>query len=128
MTVRIEGLQNALAAFDRVRRAARGRALADAAQAGLEPVLADARLRAPERTGDLRRSLGIQVWEASDTRAELEVFADPRVAFYAAVVEYDHPFLRPAWDSNVDEARSRVESILRSRIEGAARSAAGAGV
>lgn len=124
--VRIDGITEAIAALGRVAQAAKRTALAEAATAGLEPILADAKRRVPRLSGDLERSLKVQVWEASENKVELEVYSDPEVAFYGPMVEYGtrystgQPFLRPAFDAHKGEAEDRVAQILGSRIERAA--------
>jgi HK97 gp10 family phage protein len=126
-SVVLQGFDEAIEAMDRIGKALRRKALTDVAKEGLEPVLSDAKARAPVREGRFRDSLKIQVWEAEDDYAELEVYSDPDVALHGHMVEFGtryttgQPTLRPAFDARREEAERRVAIALKRKIEGAIR-------
>ena len=104
-----------------------GDVLAAAVRSGGLLVEADAKRRAPYRTGTLRRSLHTEV-EASGGKAEASVGTD---VIYAARLEFGfqgkdalgreyhqppRPYLRPALDENMDAAAQEIGDALRAAI------------
>lgn len=88
------------------------------AAAGAQLVAAEAKRRAPVRTGALRDSIGSREGEAGPGRAEAEVFVG---AFYGYWIEYGRrgvgaqAFLRPAADYSRRKIRKLISSELRLR-------------
>ena len=79
--------------------------LLDAAEAGADVLLNEARLRAPVRTGTLRDSLDKRPYSKNDNEAVYLVFSS---AWYSDAVEKSvkgnaRPFMRPAFDAKQGE-------------------------
>lgn len=104
-----------------------GDVLAAAMRSGALLVEADAKRRAPFKTGTLRRSIHTEV-EAGEGKAEASVGTD---VIYAARLEFGfegkdklgreyhqppRPYLRPALDENMDAAAQEIGEALRAAI------------
>lgn len=100
-------------------------ALQEAAFAGAAPILTAAVDNVPERTGLLKSSMSAEITAADRDHATVAVGSEG--VFYAPFVEFGHatpkgghvparPFLRPAFDEQVDEAARDVGDDLRQRI------------
>ena len=88
--------------------------LEDAAEAGAEVLLNEAKLRAPARTGKLRDSLDKRFYEKNKDSATYLVYSS---AFYADAVEKSvkgnaRPFMRPAFDAKQGE----IADVMRARL------------
>lgn len=143
----IIGLGELQAQFKRIAKAARGEMLAKAGTAGLLLVQNAALPKAPKRTGTLRRSIHTEVLEQRADYAEVAVGTDviyaaiqefggvvkPKVAkilhwvgeggvdvFAKSVTIPPHPYLRPAWDENIDKTITEVKASLVDMIKKAA--------
>lgn len=122
--VTITGATEAVAAFRRLSAAARGRLLAQAATAGALPILTAAQTKAPVRTGNLRRSLHTEVLDQSADQATVMVGTD---VDYARPVEEGtsrriaKPYLRPAFDTERENAIRETGDAFRDIIEAAVR-------
>lgn len=122
--VTITGATEAVAAFRRLSAAARGRMLAQAATAGALPILTAAQTKAPVRTGNLRRSLHTEVLDQSADQATVMVGTD---VDYARPVEEGtsrriaKPYLRPAFDTERENAIRETGDAFRDIIEAAVR-------
>lgn len=108
-----------------------GDALAAALRSGALLVEADAKRRAPYRTGTLRRSIHTEV-DAGGAKAEASVGTDVP---YAARLEFGfegkdklgreyhqppRPYLRPALDENMDAAAREIGEALAAAIRAVA--------
>ncbi len=101
-----------------------------AVRAGANVILKDARLRAPQRTGTLKKSLRVvarskRVGDAVVsvvTRAGKKWTAKGMNAWYAPKVEYGtkdtpaRPFLRPALDTKAAEAIKAMSQMIQKKI------------
>lgn len=118
----IKGIPELKAAFQRLDRATKGKILENAVRSGANPILNDAIPRAPVVTGNLRRSLHIEIVNASDTHCEAEIGTDVE---YASYVEFGtarqtaKPYLRPAFDTQVNTAKQEIADALKAQIEAA---------
>ena len=88
--------------------------LEDAAEAGADVLLDEAKLRAPVRTGKLKDSLNKRLYEKDKDSATYLVYSS---AFYADAVEKSpkgnaRPFMRPAFDSKQDEIAREMKAKL----------------
>lgn len=90
--------------------------LPEVAALGADIVAAEARLRAPVRTGELKRSIVARAEGEGPDSAEAVVAVD---AFYGYWIEYGRksaaaqPFLRPA----VDVSRQRIRQAIGKRLQ-----------
>ncbi|QNN24337.1 hypothetical protein HED60_19355 [Planctomycetales bacterium ZRK34] len=108
-------------------------------KAGAKPIIASAKALAPRRTGQLRRSIGVKT--KAYTRNETVVgVIGPRSGFatvddngnridpnkYAHLVELGHggpkpapphPFLRPAFEANKNNAIAQARKIMWQKIQ-----------
>lgn len=122
--VTVTGATEAVAAFRRLSGAVRGRLLAQAATAGALPILTAAQTKAPVRTGNLRRSLHTEVLDQSADQATVMVGTD---VDYARPVEEGtsrriaKPYLRPAFDTERENAIRETGDAFRDIIEAAVR-------
>lgn len=85
VTASVIGTEELLASFRQLDQAVRGSTLAAAAEAGALPVLNAAKANAPKRTRTLARSLHLEVVQATDSYAEVEIGTDLE---YARIQEY----------------------------------------
>lgn len=114
-----------------------GDMLTEAVTAAAQPVVAEAKARAPERTGNLREHIQTGDVTRAGFRTEIPVGVDQKKAFYGPFVEVGHvirrggkivgrvpahPFLRPALTSKRREIRKIVSKVVKERIEKVARS------
>lgn len=136
-------LRRALKELD---QAARKQALETAVLAGAKPIQNAAKAKAPKKTRTLERSITVEI-EADDEHAEAQIGPSGMAAAYAAQREFggtitakhgqalhwvdedgEHhfaksvtqparPYLRPAWDENVDEAVEKMKAVLRVLVE-----------
>jgi len=138
VAVKMIGLGEFKAQLKRISGSVRGKMLADAGTAGLQLVTNVAIVKAPKRTGNLRRSIHTEVLEQTDNYAEVAVGTDVE---YAAIQEFGgvihqtnawgkgitanitippHPYLRPAWDERIDAVITEVKASLVELITQAA--------
>jgi len=131
--VEMLGLPEFRAQLKRLSDAANADALADAVTAGLMLIQNAAKEKAPVRTGTLRRSLHIEVEEKRRNYAMAALGTD---VVYAAMQEFGgvvknafgkgitvtipaHPYLRPAWDENIDAAKREIKDALAALLKAA---------
>lgn len=129
---KVEGLDDLLKTLSGMSSQLQGNAMSKALRAGSKPVLAAARRTVPQRTGALKKSLGVKVSrkgyavigprkgfksKALDKiRAQHGENIEP--ANYAHLVELGtetappHPFLRPAFDATKEEAVQEIGKVL----------------
>jgi HK97 gp10 family phage protein len=136
--VRVIGGEKLAAALKALDAAAAEKALRLAVEAGAWPIENAAKQKAPYRTGTLRRSIRTDI-EADSTHAEAKIGPSATAAPYAAAVEFGHltrkggngwqgpqnfvparPYLRPAWDENIDAAERKMRAVLKTLIAKAA--------
>lgn len=140
-------LKRALKGLD---QAASRDALTTAVTAGAKPIQNAAKARAPKKTRTLERSITTVV-EADANHAEAQIGPSGVAAAYAAQREFggtitakngqalhwtdedgqEHfaksvtqparPYMRPAWDENVEQAVERMTAVLRLQIERASK-------
>lgn len=123
VSVTIKGTEELTRRLQMLSDAVAADALKEAALAGAEVVLADAKVRVPVRTGNLRDSLEANVSLVQRDRAEVEVGPNDD-GFYGYWIERGkkgyaaHPFLRPALDENCDKAIAHARKVLAEKIKG----------
>lgn len=133
------GLGEFKSQLKRISGSVRGAVLANAGVAGLQVVVNAAIPKAPKRTGTLRRSIHTEILEQSDNSAEIAVGTDlvygPIQEFGGVVHQTNawgkgivqnvtippHPYLRPAWDENIDKVITEIKAALTDLITKAAR-------
>ena len=118
-----------------------------AVKAGAQPIENAAEMKAPKKTRTLARSITTAI-EASRDRAEAAIGPSGAAIPYAAQVEFggtilpknakflhwtdesgEHfaksvtqrarPYLRPAWDENIEAAQKKMEAVLQALIKAA---------
>jgi len=98
------------------------RVVAKAVRAGCEPIRARAEQLAPIDTGTLRESMMFTVTEQSATEA-IGKIGPSRKGFYAHIPEFGlahnpaQPFLRPAFDEKIEEAKSLISAVIVEAVE-----------
>lgn len=122
---KITGDKELLAAFARLKGAARAGALAHAAEAGIKPIENAAIAGATYKTGNLRRSIHTELVAQSDTYAEAATGTDVE---YAARIEFGfndtdslgrsyhqaaRPYMRPAYEEHKADALEETLNALR---------------
>lgn len=139
VAMHVRGAQALRANLGKLAAAGSGRNLATAARAGGLVVQNDAKVRAPKRTGNLARSIHLEVTESTKTRAVVTVGTDVEYAaaqefgavitpksakalhfqvggkdVFAQVVHLPaHPYLRPALLENQDKVVAEVAAALK---------------
>jgi len=140
MRLKIEGIEEVKKALREAREEVL-KALDDGVRAAAESIQSDARGRATERTGALRRGIIVQKYHgAKDGVVVYDVGMDPAMtpifrkiiqnpkgkrkdAYYPIVVEYGtsrigaKPFLRPARDAGKGKLKRSVESAIKAVIK-----------
>jgi HK97 gp10 family phage protein len=137
VATKIIGLGEFKAQLARISGSVRGAMLANAGTAGLQLVVNAAIPKAPKRTGTLRRSIHTETLTQTDNSAEIAVGTDVE---YAAIQEFGgvvhqtnawgkgivtnitippHPYLRPAWDENIEKVITEVKASLIDLIKAA---------
>ena len=117
---KITGLDQLESKFAKLESATQGKVLSNAVRSGANPILNDAIPRTRYRTGNLRRSLHVEVVNESQTHAEAEIGTDVE---YAPPQEFGtsritaQPFLRPAFDTQVETAKKEIAEALKQQIE-----------
>lgn len=93
-----------------------------ALRVGAEPIREEAQRLAPFETGTLKESMMTTVSEQTGTSAVAKI-GPSRKGFYGTFQEFGtahdaaQPFLRPAYDSKVDEALTIISGSLAAGIE-----------
>lgn len=126
MTMRVEGMDDIIAKVRRLINTTRPAVVTAALEAGGEVIAEEARRLVPVRTGNLRESIGVATGglnysALSLSKAGISVEIGPRQGrdephdgFYGHMVEFGtfkmapQPFMRPAFDTTVDEAMQVV--------------------
>jgi len=97
--------------------------LEPAATAGALLVRDDAVIKAPYKTGNLKRSIHTETIEKSDTRVVVMVGTDVE---YAAPQEFGtstgvpaHPYLRPSLDENKEKVPKEIKEALAEALRAA---------
>ena len=125
----VTGGEELIAKIAQLTEAVADEALEEAAFAGAAPILTAAVDNVPVQTGLLKSSLAAEVTAIDRTHATVAIGSEG--VFYAAYVEFGHmtpkgkhvpakPFLRPAFDTQVQTAADDVADDLREKIEEAA--------
>jgi len=104
-----------------------GRVLLEALKRAAQPVIEDAARLAPRRrAAGVAASLVIEVVRGADGGKTIAVGPDP-AHFYGIFLEFGtrhmpaRPFMRPAWDAQVQKVLDQLVGELRAAIERAAR-------
>lgn len=138
--VRIEGIEEMMKNSKAITKASMD-VLGKAALAGADIIRDDARSRAPQKSGNLKRGIISAItWERNTTVAFAGAGMDRNMNnifvkysksgkryYYPSSVEYGHkgapphPFLRPALDSNRTKIRKAVADVVKAAIEGASK-------
>lgn len=110
VSIKLSGDKKLLKALNSLGEVARGQAITEALVAGAAIIEADAKRRAPVRTGNLRNSIQTNVIDDGHVTVGT-------VVEYALPVEAKKPYLRPAVDENESAITGAVTSVLRRKIE-----------
>lgn len=122
----IVGLPEFKAQLERLSDAANADALAESVKSGLTLIRDAASAKAPYKTGNLRRSIHIEIEEKRKNYAMGVVGTDvvygPMQEFGGVVTNAfgkgitatipAHPYMRPAWDENIDAAKREIKEAL----------------
>lgn len=114
----VEGAEELNEALRSVGERAGGILLQHAAEAGAEIIAEDARERAPEDEGDLKKGIGYRTRRRQAGRTIVEI-GNGRAEWWGKLVELGtsktpaKPWLRPALDGKASEARDAVAAKLR---------------
>lgn len=121
LTVKLMGEKKLLEKLRQLGEAAAD-ALEEAAEAGADIVLEDAKARVPVRTGTLKESLTKETTEKTAGRAVVSV-GPGKEGFYGRFVELGtsktapRPFLRPALDKNRRGVKAAVGDRVKAALE-----------
>ncbi len=141
MTIRVEGLKQLDKALGQLPRATGKNVLRRVARQALEPIIADAKTKVHETSGDTKRSLAVSTRLSHRQKAlhkklvrgdksSVEMFAGagshhfvPQAIFeeFGTVKQGAHPFLRPAWDGGKMRALNGIKKDLWAEIQKAAK-------
>lgn len=119
-TVTIKGLNNLTRKFHKLQKAAQGRILENAVTAGCLPIQNAAVVKAPVETGTLRRSIHTEIISSSESSVRASVGTDVEYAPYqefGTVHIPAHPYLRPAFDEQKNNAKNEIAAALKAQIE-----------
>lgn len=142
-SVQIIGGEELARKFKQMSDEMQGQVVEDALVSGGLVIVNDAKIKAPYITGTLRRSIHIGGHtDLTPGFKEDEGYSDIGVAdekntiligtnlVYAAIQEYGgragrnhtsvippHPYLRPAFDNNVDKVKEKISKVLKAQIE-----------
>lgn len=99
-------------------------ALIEAAQAGAQIVLDDARSRVPVRTGNLRRNIRKRLaGRQSDIHEATVEVQVAKKGFYGRFIEFGtkhlsaHPFFRPAIENNLERIKATMRAVLKRAVD-----------
>lgn len=136
--MKIQGADDLQKKLARLSSEAIGSALALAAKAGAEKIILSAKQKVPVRSGTLKRSIQSKIMSQTDTSIEIAI--GPNTP-YAARIEFGYdgktkrrtkaghvvyvhqkakPYLRPAFDEQVDTARDTIKARFKTLIDKAA--------
>lgn len=113
----MDDLKRKLAALETGMQA---RVLKDALTAGALPIQNEAKILAPYETGTLRRSIHTEIVTHGDDRIVAEIGTDVE---YAGHQEFGtrkmaaHPFLRPAFDTKLSDAKAEIVGAVKAQID-----------
>ncbi|WP_089340578.1 HK97-gp10 family putative phage morphogenesis protein [Burkholderia singularis] len=131
-SIQILGLADLRADFERLAKSQSTKALRRATLAGANVIRDEARIRAPKRSGKLKRNIVSAALRQKDApgiatagvRVRTKGKADsPSNAFYWRFVELGtqymkaEPFFRPAFDSSLDKAEGAIRTELSRAID-----------
>lgn len=120
MAPKIRGMQELQSKLKRLESGMQARVLKNALTAGALPIQNEAKILAPYETGTLRRSIHTEIVTHGDDRIVAEIGTD---VDYAPHQEFGtrkmaaHPFLRPAFDTKLPEAKAEIVSAVKSQID-----------
>lgn len=113
----MDDLKRKLAALEKGMQA---RVLKNALTAGALPIQNEAKILAPYKTGTLRRSIHTEIVVYGDDRIIAEIGTD---VVYGPPQEFGtrhmaaHPFLRPAFDTKLPEAKAEIVGAVKAQID-----------
>lgn len=129
--IRLQGNAELSKVLQSLPARASGVILRSAVRSGAEVVRAEASRRAPRRTGNLSRHIGIQTVKSTKDHAVVDVGPDEK-AWYGLEVEMGHaivrnkqvvghvlakPYLRPAFDEKEREAELVIGRVIGDALE-----------
>ena len=123
VTVKIKGLKKTRNVLRKAGRLLDKKILKNTAMAATEPVLKDAVMLAPVRTGELQDALKKKSVPQPGPRALVKVAVDYDVAFYGHFPEFGtvkmaaRPFMLPSFDKNEQVIDSIVWNTLRMALK-----------
>ncbi|MCA8048026.1 HK97-gp10 family putative phage morphogenesis protein [Burkholderia arboris] len=131
-SVQILGLADLQADFAKLSKAQSTKTLRRATLAGANVIRDEARVRAPKKSGKLRRNIVSAALRQKDSpglatagvRVRTKGGADsPNNAFYWRFVELGtqhmraHPFVRPSFDTSIDRAEGAIRTEMARAID-----------
>jgi HK97 gp10 family phage protein len=139
LKVSFEGLKELEQAFDLLPRRVGVKAASKAVREGAKIIQKAARANVPVDTGNLRRSISVKVLNKRRDALEVAAIIGPATGyvskrgknagkkvgdgFYGFFVEYGtkdtkaQPFMRPAYDENVQAAQQAIVDVIGEAIE-----------
>ncbi|WP_334037914.1 HK97-gp10 family putative phage morphogenesis protein [Burkholderia gladioli] len=132
MSVQVIGLSDLRKEFEKLSKSQSRGVLRRATMAGAKVIAAEAKNRAPKRTGKLRRNIKASALKQKDApgvatagvRVNTKGKGDsPNNAFYWRFVELGwrnapaQPFIRPAYDATVGDAEGAIRTEIGAAID-----------
>lgn len=118
---RIEGLDDLESQFDRLADTSKKKVMMKALNAGIQPIKKEAKARAPERTGLLKKNIRSKQMRYTEKPA-VGIYISGK-AFYWYFIENGTskmaaaPFLRPAVDSKYEEGVNKFKEKWKAEID-----------
>jgi len=127
ITFDVKGLKALDIELDKLDRKSRGKIVNKAIRAGAKIILEEAKERAPEDEGTLKKSLGIAAKKTKGSDKQVLILArkgknQKYDAFYSHMVEFGtshsaaKPFLGPAARDKAEEAIKKVGDVLQEEL------------
>ncbi|MDA8212163.1 MAG: HK97 gp10 family phage protein [Clostridia bacterium] len=119
--MQVKGLKELKQALEKVGQNVE-EVLVEAVMAGAKVIEKASKDKAPVKTGKLKRSIGVKLKERTPYNAIATIGPNDE-GFYGTFVELGtkkmaaKPFLRPAFDENVQEARKEIRRVLKEAVE-----------
>lgn len=120
MAPKIHGMDDLKRKLVALETGMQARVLKNALTAGALPIQNEAKILAPYETGTLRRSIHTEIVMHGADRIVAEIGTD---VDYAPHQEFGtrkmaaHPFLRPAFDTKLPEAKAEIVGAVKAQID-----------
>ncbi len=125
ISVKTEGIDEILRKLKRLPERVQKNVVVGAVRASAKPIIKEARLLVPVRTGTLKKSIGIKKRRSKEKNIISFSVAplSKKGGFYGKFVEFGtkkmsaHPFLRPAFEKKGEDSISSAKEYMRKRID-----------